>query len=74
MENTKTDTELNIFISSLKAQMNVLEAKIKQVQKSVTTKKFADFYGILAGISETTEEEINSDEVIKQSNLIRTVW
>ncbi|MBI4654450.1 MAG: hypothetical protein HY752_05605 [Nitrospirae bacterium] len=70
MENTKTDTELNIFISSLKAQMNVLEAKIKQVQPSVTIKKFADFYGILAGISETTEEEINLVEFKLKENLI----
>lgn len=70
MENTKIDTELNIFISSLKAQMNVLEAKIKQVQKSVTIKKFADFYGILDGISETTEEEINLVEFKLKENLI----
>lgn len=70
MENTKIDTELNIFISSLKAQINVLEAKIKQVQKSVTTKKFADSYGILDGISETTEEEINSLEFKLKENLI----
>jgi len=70
MENTKIDTELNIFISSLKAQINVLEAKIKQVQKSVTSKKFADFYGILAGISETTEEEIDAVEFRLKENLL----
>lgn len=69
MENTKIDTELNIFISGLKAQINVLEAKIKQVQKSVTAKKFGDFYGILAGI-ETTQEEVNAVEFKLKENLI----
>lgn len=70
MEITKIDTELNIFISSLKAQVNVLEAKIKQAQKSATSKKFGDFYGILSGVSETTEEEINAVEIKLKENLI----
>ncbi|MBI5198611.1 MAG: hypothetical protein HZA09_01150 [Nitrospirae bacterium] len=70
MENTKIDTELNIFMGGLKAQMNVLEAKIKQVQKPVTAKKFADFYGILAEIGDTTEEEINAVEFKLKENSI----
>lgn len=70
MGNAKIDTELNILVSSLKAQISVLEAKIKKVQKPVADKKFADFYGILAGIVETTEEEINAIEFKLKENLI----
>ena len=39
MGNAKIDTELNILVSSLKAQISVLEAKIKKVQKPVADKK-----------------------------------
>lgn len=54
------NTELNILIGSLKAQVNVLEAKIKQVQKFAKRKTFADFYGILSEYGETSEEEIDA--------------
>ncbi len=70
MGDVKIDAELNILVSSLKTQMSVLEAKIKKVQKPVAAKKFADFYGILAGIGETTEEEINAVKFKLKENLI----
>lgn len=70
MGNIKTDAEINILISSLKTQMSVLEAKIKQVQKTGAAKKFADFYGILSGIGESTEEEIKAAEFKLKENLI----
>jgi hypothetical protein len=62
--------ELNILIGSLKAQVNVLEAKIKQVQKSAKGKKFADFYGILSGFGETSEEEINAVKFTLKESLL----
>ncbi|MBM2835532.1 MAG: hypothetical protein HW406_2693 [Candidatus Brocadiaceae bacterium] len=42
------DVRLNILINSLKAQVNVLEAKIKDIQKAAKPKKFAGFYGVFA--------------------------
>ena len=62
--------ELNILISSLKAQVNVLESKIKQVQKTAKAKKLADFYGILAEFGETTEEEINAVKFKLKENIL----
>ncbi len=64
------NTELNILIGSLKAQVNVLEAKIKQVQKSAKVKTFADFYGILSGHGETSEEEIDAVKFKLKENLL----
>lgn len=54
------NSELSILIGSLKAQVSVLEAKIKQVQKPGKAKTLADLYGILSEFGETTEEEINA--------------
>lgn len=62
MGNTNKDIEVNIFINSLKAQLSVLEAKIKHMQKSLSSKKFADFYGILAEVGESSEDEISAAE------------
>jgi hypothetical protein len=62
MGNTNKDIEVNIFINSLKAQLSVLEAKIKHMQKSLSFKKFADFYGILAEAGESSEDEISAAE------------
>lgn len=64
------NTELNILIGSLKAQVNVLEAKIKQVQKSAKIKTFADFYGVLSGHDETSEEEIDAVKYKLKENLL----
>ena len=47
------DVELNILINSLKAQVNVLEAKIKDIQKAAKPKKFAGFYGVFAELGKT---------------------
>ena len=64
------DVELNILINSLKAQVNVLEAKIKDIQKSAKPKMFADFYGILAELGETSENEIKAVEFkLKEKSL-----
>ncbi len=64
------DMELSILINSLKAQVNVLEAKIKTTHKVSKPKKFADFYGILAGFGETSENEIKSVEYQLKERLI----
>ncbi len=64
------DKELNILIGSLKAQVNVLEAKIKQVQKTAQAKKLADFYGILSEFGETTDEEINAVKFTLKESLL----
>jgi len=50
------DVELNIFTNSLKAQVNVLEAKINDIHKVDKAKGFSDFYGILAEFGETAED------------------
>jgi len=70
MGGTNREMELNILINTLKTQLDVLEAKIKQIQKPVPPKKFADFYGVLAGAGETSEEEIKSTEFKIKENLI----
>jgi hypothetical protein len=62
--------ELNILIGSLKAQVNVLEAKIKQVHKTAKAKKIADFYGILAKFGGTTEEEIEAVRFKLRENIL----
>jgi len=64
------NSELNILIGSLKAQVNVLEAKIKLVQKPGKTKTLADFYGILSEFGETTEEEINAAKFKLKGNIL----
>ena len=56
------NTELSILINSLKAQVNVLEAKMKDVHKVTKPKRLADFYGILAGFGETSDNEIKAVE------------
>ena len=56
------DVELNILINSLKAQVNVLEAKIKDIQKAAKPKKFAGFYGVFAELGKTSEDEIKAVE------------
>lgn len=62
--------ELNILIVSLKAQVNVLEAKIRQVHKTAKTKKLSDFYGILAKFGETSEDEINAVRFKLRENIL----
>jgi len=64
------NSELSIMIGSLKAQVNVLEAKIKQAQKPGKAKTLADFYGILSEFGETTEEEINAARFKLKDNLL----
>ena len=64
------NTELNILVSSLKAQVNVLEAKIKQGQKSTKPKKLADFYGIFSKYGKTSEEEIEAVKFKLKENLL----
>ncbi len=64
------EAELNILVGSLKAQLNVLDAKIKKSQLTIKSKKFADFYGILSDIGETTEEEIKTVEYKLKANLL----
>lgn len=54
------NAELSVMVNSLKAQFNVLEAKIKEAQKPSSAKKFADFYGAFSQFGETSEEEINA--------------
>lgn len=62
--------DINIMVGSLKAQISVLEAKIKQLQKIKKTKKFADFYGIFKEAGETTEEEIKAAEYKLKEDLL----
>ena len=65
------DVELNILINSLKAQVNVLEAKIKDIQKVAKPKKFADFYGVFAELGETSEDEIKAVEFkLKEKSIL----
>lgn len=63
------DVELNIFINSLKAQVNVLEAKINDIHKVAKAKRFSDVYGILAEFGETAE-----DKAIANANILNTIW
>lgn len=64
------NAELNILIGSLKAQVSVLEAKIKQAQKPGKAKTLADFYGILSEFGETTEEEIKAVKFRLKENML----
>ena len=52
--------ELNIFTNSLKAQVNVLEAKINDIHKVAKAKGFSAFYGILVEFGETAEDKIKA--------------
>ena len=56
------NAELSILINSLKAQVSVLEAKMKDIHKVAKPKKLADFYGVFAGFGETSENEIKAVE------------
>lgn len=64
------NSELSILIGSLKAQVNVLEAKMKQGQKPSKAKTLADFYGILSEFGETTEEEIKAAKFKLKENIL----
>jgi len=52
------DTSLLIELRSLEAQLAMVQARIKKSRKS--RRSFADLYGILKGISETTEQDIEA--------------
>lgn len=49
---------LLVQLRSLQAQLAVLRAHVKQTDSA--RKPFAAFYGVLAGLVETTEQEIES--------------
>jgi len=53
----RTDTLL-VQIRSLEAQLAVLRARLKQADPA--HRPFAAFYGVLTGIVETTEQEIEA--------------
>jgi hypothetical protein len=52
------DSSLLIELRSLEAHLAMVQARIKKSRKS--QRAFADLYGILKGISETTEQEIEA--------------
>jgi len=54
------NAELNVMVGSLKAQISVLEARIKKLGRPMESRKLADFYGILAEFGPTTKEEIDA--------------
>ena len=56
----RPDTLL-IQLRSLEAQLTMLRARLKQVE--VARRPLAALYGILAGVVETTEEDIEAAEL-----------
>ncbi|MBF0466511.1 MAG: hypothetical protein HQK94_15665 [Nitrospirae bacterium] len=62
MENTNTDTEIRIFINSLRAQISVLEARLKHSHPITTKGTFADAYGLFSSMVQTTEEDVKAVE------------
>ena len=52
------DTSLLIELRSLESHLAMVQARIKKSRKS--RRSFADLYGILKGISETTEQDIEA--------------
>ena len=52
--------ELNVMVGSLKAQISVLEARIKKIGRLTESKRLSDFYGVLAEFGPTTEEDIDA--------------
>jgi len=47
-------------IRSLELQMQQLKAKVQKLEQANLVKSFGDFYGILKGKVETSEEEIDA--------------
>jgi hypothetical protein len=58
-----SDLSLQVQVKSLETQISVLKAQLALSGESAKAKRgFADLYGILAGKSDSTEEEISSAE------------
>jgi hypothetical protein len=55
-----TQEELALQIRGLEAQLTVLKARIKQDSTVASSRTFADLYGVLAGKSDSTAEEIDA--------------
>ncbi len=56
---TLTAQEIAIQIKSLRAQLDVLEARLKEGPSAAQEHTLADLYGALSGQSETSAEEID---------------
>jgi len=47
-------------IKTIEAQLALLKAQVKRLGRPTQPKTLGDFYGILAGQSDSSEEEINA--------------
>lgn len=47
-------------IKNLELQVQLLKAKLQKLEQATPAKSFGDFYGILKGKVETSEEEIDA--------------
>jgi hypothetical protein len=50
-------------IKSIESQLAELKDQVKQLNTSTPTRTFADLYGLLAGQSDSTEEEIEAAQI-----------
>lgn len=63
-----TDAPLLVQLRSLEAQLIVFRKRLKQA--NAAQKTFAEFYGVLAGKVETTEQEIEAAKLKLKTDLL----